>query len=364
MNNLKEYLDYLKYDKDLSKNTIYTREKCLHMLFKKQKDKPLTFENLRETIRQFKQDDYSLHYIHTIITAINSYLLFLIQKQVIKEDFTHELNKLRPKKIVVMKDTLSLAEIESIIHPPPRKYKKPNSAGMQPNYIKVDEMWDLFFEFAAKTGCRVGEITGLKIGDINWADETFLIRETKTGEQRIVPLPPDMIGRLKEWLDRRGDPPSYPFFKSMHFARTKPDKPVGESMANKMLKDRAKRAGLRIDKRFHIHSFRHSFITALLREDVGISKVQRIVGHKKLDTTMLYTHMVVEDLKLAMMRHPLIRKSQNPRDIINRIKEEVKSFKLEEDERLDFELTESTNGIHFSVVVKPADNSNNSPLDS
>ena len=354
---INDYTDYIRYDRDLSAQTVKVRKQWLSKFFRDLTGREFVFENIRDVIRTYKQSTLSPNYIHVLITSLNSFILFLIaEKHLPVEDITSQLNALRPKKKLVLYQTLSLEEIEKVISPPDRepRHNFPDAPNLYPKYVEVDEMWSLFFEFMAKTGARVGGIINLNLGDLNFALEEFLIRETKTDEQRIVPIPPDMGGKILQWIktQRKGAPPTAPLFVSMHFRRTSPNRRVGETMVNKALRERAKRAGLHVDRRFHAHAFRHSFVTALLREDVAISKVQRIVGHRKVDTTMIYTHMITDDLREAMLKHPLIRKSRDPKAIMRQVKDELKSFKLQDDPRFEYELTERSEGLVFKLALK------------
>jgi len=356
-NYLKEYLDFIKYDRDLSDHSVKVRRQWLSKCFSDLSGQALTYENIRSQLRIYKKSGLSPNYIQVLITALNSYIRFLIAEEHLPiKDITSNLNALRPRKKIVLYQTLSIEEIEKVINPPDRKprHNCPDVPHLYPKYNEVDEMWSIFLEFMAKTGCRVGEVVGLNVGDLNFGAEEFIIRETKTDEQRIVPIPPDMISRLDQWVKtyRGGVPQTAPLFVSMHFRRTQPNRRIGASMVNKAIRERAKRAGLHVDRRYHAHSFRHSFVTELLREDVAISKVQRIVGHRKVDTTMIYTHMITDDLRDAMLKHPLIRKSQDPRDIIRQVKEEIKSFKLHEDPRFSYQLTEKSDGVSFDLTLK------------
>lgn len=349
---LSDYADFICYDRDLSEHTCKVRGQWLSRFFRDLGSREFSFENIRELLREYKKSEMSPNYIHVLVTSLNSFIRFLIaEKHLPLEDFTSNLNALRPRKKIVLYQTLSLEEIEKILNPPPRQ----NNYGrdLHPKYIKCDYMWGLLLEFLAKTGCRVGEVIALNVGDLSFGTNEFIIRETKTDEQRIVPIPPDMVGKMRDWIKSRGEiPPSSPLFITMHFARTRPNSRIGESMVNKAIRERAKRAGLHVDKRFHAHSFRHSFVTELLRQDVAISKVQRIVGHRKVDTTMIYTHMVTDDLRQAMLKHPLIRKSQDPHAIIESVKEEIKSYKLHGDDRFTYVLTERNDGFSFELSLK------------
>ena len=63
-----------------------------------------------------------------------------------------------------------------------------------------------------------------------------------------------------------------------------------ESVIQKAVHQAARRAGLA--KRVTGHTFRHSFATHLLEDGYGIRTVQELLGHKDVETTMLYTHVL------------------------------------------------------------------------
>ena len=69
------------------------------------------------------------------------------------------------------------------------------------------------------------------------------------------------------------------------------------------LKKRARILG--ITKRVHPHLFRHCFVTTALRADVSLVKLMKAVGHSSIQTTLRYTHLVVEDIVDVFEEHPL-----------------------------------------------------------
>ncbi len=236
-----------------------------------------------------------------------------------------------PKIEYRLPDILSIAEIEALIKSP-RKSLPASSRSF----------YDLLLTTLSQTGCRIGEILNLKVEDLNLKDNTFTLRQTKTKEQRIIPISEKLTNELSQVVQNK-DPTSLVF-----------PSPSGSRLSNGAIwyeiKKRAREAG--IQKRISPHTFRHSYITELLRHDVSILKVMRLVGHENLKTTQAYTHLIFEDLRSAAFRHPLVAKHRNPHDIITEIKEKVEAYGLRGDSRFFYELSVGGEGIRVSIFVR------------
>ena len=77
---------------------------------------------------------------------------------------------------------------------------------------------------------------------------------------------------------------------------------MGNRMNPRYIQDMVKRYAKKawIDKDISPHSLRHSFDTDLLRETKNIRLVQKALGHSDISTTMVYTHIVDEELEGAL----------------------------------------------------------------
>lgn len=137
------------------------------------------------------------------------------------------------------------------------------------------------------TGLRVHEVSGLKVGDIDSERMAIRVEQGKGRKDRYVMLSPQLLTMLRVYWSRYR--PRYWLFPSR----------IGEGMTplstrqiNRICHVAAEQAG--IAKRISPHTLRHSFATHLLENKTDIRVIQVLLGHKKLDTTALYTRVALK----------------------------------------------------------------------
>ena len=141
------------------------------------------------------------------------------------------------------------------------------------------------------TGCRVGALCRLRIGDLRPQEDgrTFRFRE-KNGKEREIPVRDDVDGWISQYIQVArigGDPPDSPLWRqapNLWAALTGPR--LRTSGVRAMLKKRLDQAGLPTN--LTPHSFRVMVVTALLSQKVPVEEVQHLVGHSHPSTTQLY----------------------------------------------------------------------------
>lgn len=132
------------------------------------------------------------------------------------------------------------------------------------------------------TGLRVSEVTALKVGDIDSDRGTILVRRGKGRKDRYVPLSPKLLARLRRyWKLYR---PHDWLFPGQRF--TAPISPVTVAA---VMREACRRAGIR--KKATVHTLRHSCATHWLENGVDIRVIQKLLGHSKLESTAIYTHV-------------------------------------------------------------------------
>ena len=153
----------------------------------------------------------------------------------------------------------------------------------------------LMLQLMLDTGLRLSEATALEWRDLDLTTGKLKVRKGKGAKDRILWVGDEDLEALRKWRDRQAKDvtgtPSNVF-------TTLDGKAVSPRYVQAMLKRYAAKAG--IARNVHPHLLRHSFATDLLREAKNIRLVQRALGHARLATTEIYTHIVDEELEDAL----------------------------------------------------------------
>ena len=143
------------------------------------------------------------------------------------------------------------------------------------------------------TGMRIGELRGLNIYDFDFREELVFIRG-KGKKERIIPCVKTALLFVKEYIDKVR--PALTFYSGDRaLFISKFGRRLSYDGFVKMLQGYLKRSGIR--KRITGHSFRHTFATHLLERGVNVRYIQEILGHEKLSSTAIYTHVSIAKLR-------------------------------------------------------------------
>lgn len=177
-------------------------------------------------------------------------------------------------------------------------------------------------QFQYGGGLRVGEVVRLRVKDVDFDRLTVAVLDAKGGKHRQVPLPQSLVPALREHLtrlklhfDQDGGwlvalPHAYEqknpgaarewHWQYIFAARDlKPDPRDGRLKRHHIFEKTVQAAVKQalgvvgITKKAGTHTFRHSFATHLLEAGVPIYDVQKLLGHSRVETTMIYNHVAV-----------------------------------------------------------------------
>ena len=286
---IKLYVRYLRLERNLSPNTIEAYRNDLAHLEAFMMRNDLKLENV--TLEQLHTFAASLHeYGITprsqarVLSGVRSFFRFLVLDGVVESDPTELLEwPSLPEHLPVV---LTLEEIDRIED----SIDLSKAEGARNRAI---------IEVLFSCGLRVSELVNMKLSDLYLEDRVLLVRG-KGNKERLVPVSNKAIADLNRWFFDRNlmkikpGEDDYVFLnrRGAHLTRT---------MILIMVKRQAEEAGIK--KTISPHTFRHSFATALLQGGADLRSIQAMLGHEKIDTTLVYTHISNEQLRKAILEH-------------------------------------------------------------
>lgn len=286
---IKLYVRYLRLERNLSPNTIEAYRNDLAHLEAFMMRNDLKLENV--TLEQLHTFAASLHeYGITprsqarVLSGVRSFFRFLVLDGVVESDPTELLEwPSLPEHLPVV---LTLEEIDRIED----SIDLSKAEGARNRAI---------IEVLFSCGLRVSELVNMKLSDLYLEDRVLLVRG-KGNKERLVPVSNKAIADFKRWFFDRNlmkikpGEDDYVFLnrRGAHLTRT---------MILIMVKRQAEEAGIK--KTISPHTFRHSFATALLQGGADLRSIQAMLGHEKIDTTLVYTHISNEQLRKAILEH-------------------------------------------------------------
>jgi site-specific recombinase XerD len=138
-------------------------------------------------------------------------------------------------------------------------------------------------------GLRCGEGIRLKIREVDLAGGLLLVSRAKNHHQRYVPLSEGVKNDLRGWLEGGRIRYAYPNCDNVLLNRR--GGPANNSGLNKQLAELCALAGV---EKVSLHGLRHSIATHLLADGMGLAAIGRFLGHRSLQATQTYTHLVDE----------------------------------------------------------------------
>jgi integrase/recombinase XerD len=133
-------------------------------------------------------------------------------------------------------------------------------------------------------GMRISEVCHLRIQDIDSTNQRIKISQGKGAKDRFTLLPQQLLDKLRLFYIDQGKPKKYLFTST----QTKTAMHVRSMQI--VVNSAMNKAGFK-DKHYTAHTLRHSFATHMLNAGNNIHVIKTLLGHSKLETTMIYLHL-------------------------------------------------------------------------
>ena len=278
------YLSYLNTTRNLSENSIRAYTHDLQLFAEFLDTETLKFENIgsgnvRSFVGSLGRKKLKESSINRVISSIKSFYRYCIRYDILDiNPFSHVRSMSNARKIP---DVLSFAEIRKMIE------KTDNT------FIGIRDR--VILELLYSTGCRVSELTGLKVRDIDLKKRMALVHG-KGGKTRWVFLTKGTADELASYAPLR--------MKYKIKLGSFDDGSLILNTKGKTLSTRGVRyildkyiQSIGVTKHVSPHTFRHTFATHMLNNGAGIRIVQEMLGHSSIATTQIYTHVGMDRLK-------------------------------------------------------------------
>lgn len=288
-NLVKDYVRYLKLERNFSPNTLDAYQHDLRYLLDYLPQNNLSIfevklENLEHFSATLHDKNVSTRSQARILSGVRAFFRFLVMEGYLEDDPTELLPF--PKIGEHLPEYLTVEEVDMMEH-------------------AIDlSKWEgqrnkAIIETLFSCGLRVSELVNLKKSDI-FEEEKFIRVLGKGNKERLVPISQQALTEIHYWyIDRnlmkiKPGEEDYVFLnrRGAHLTRT---------MILVMIKNTARDAG--ITKTISPHTLRHSFATALLRGGADLRFIQALLGHEDIGTTEVYTHLENSDLRREILEH-------------------------------------------------------------
>ena len=281
---INKYLDYLRFERKLSDNTIksYLNDLKDFDLYFDGKFIKLEYRDLSKYLDSLEQ--LNARSVAHYITVISSFYSFLVDEKIIDENPCS--NIIGPKIPKKLPNYLTEEEIDSLL----------DVRLITPYDYRNKAMLELLYA----SGVRITELINLKVSDVDF-DNCFIRVVGKGKKERIVPITDVAIKYLKIYIEDyrnsilKNHDSEYLFISNTF-------KNISRQGFFKILKAECNRCG--IEKNVSPHVLRHSFATHLLKHGADLRIIQELLGHEDISTTQIYAHLVNEKLKEDYKFHP------------------------------------------------------------
>jgi integrase/recombinase XerD len=196
-------------------------------------------------------------------------------------------SNLYPKKQFILPEVMSEDEVDVLI-----------------NTTSLNLKEQCVIEILYGSGIRISELCNLRIKDIESKEKRLKVFQGKGAKDRYTLLPESIVERLRQFFIEEGRP------KEFLFTSKQTKRAIHVRSMQLVVNSAMAKAGYK-DRGFTAHTLRHSFATHMLNQGNNIHVIKTLLGHSKIETTMIYLHL---------QRHTQLG-IVSPLDVLKKLKE-------------------------------------------
>jgi integrase/recombinase XerD len=292
-----DFVAYLRIERGAKENTLTNYEHDV-TVFSDWLRKPFA-SALRADLQCFIADSLqsgiSGRTVGRRVSCLRHFFRFLIEEEEIKTNPTRNLPV--PKSWKTVPRSLGLADLEKMVaHPGISRLRNPAARIWLENRDKA-----MLLTFFA-SGLRESELAALRLEDLDFEAGAAKVWDGKGGKDGLVLLSPPAIAALRCYLETA--PPFQVRSTSHVFLNRWGRGPLTRMAIYYRVRAIAQAA---LGRRISPHVLRHSFATALVEGGADIRDVQILMRHSSVDTTAIYIHTDLSQLRRTYASHPRAR---------------------------------------------------------
>jgi integrase/recombinase XerC len=291
------FLQHIQFEKRLSHHTVTAYESdlkqfSLYLEFQYELNEPekANSQMIRSWIASLAEEKMDNRSINRKIATLRSYYNFLLRRKAIAADPMLKVKALKtdrslPKFVEEKPMQTMLDDVEFAS----------DFAGLRDKLV---------LELLYGTGMRLAELIGLKIGDINFYNNTLTVLG-KRNKHRVIPINKALVEAINTYLKYRDEVLiENPENKDNHYLILTDNGTQAYPMFIQRLVKRYLSLVTSLEQRSP-HVLRHTFATHLLNRGADLNAIKDLLGHTSLAATQVYTHNTIEKLKKVYQQaHP------------------------------------------------------------
>ena len=293
---IQSFVDYLRYERNLSERTIKGYSAGLEAFerFFKRLDAELCWDNLdedviRDWMMAMMEEGNRTGSICCRLSSVRAFYKFLLKRGLVDRNPAHLV--VAPKREKNLPIFVREDQMDRLLD---GNYFPEDFVGVRDRLILL-----AFYS----TGMRLSELTGLALDDVDCKQNQVRVTG-KRNKQRVIPFGSEMMSSIRSYLAMRhamlmekGIVSNW-FFVSEKSGGRMPDSKVRQIV-------QAYLGQVTTLRKKSPHVLRHSFATSMLNHRADLQSVKELLGHERLSTTEIYTHTTFEELKdMYNQAHP------------------------------------------------------------
>ena len=293
---IQSFVDYLRYERNLSERTIKGYSAGLEAFerFFKRLDAELCWDNLdedviRDWMMAMMEEGNRTGSICCRLSSVRAFYKFLLKRGLVDRNPAHLV--VAPKREKNLPIFVREDQMDRLLD---GNYFPEDFVGVRDRLILL-----AFYS----TGMRLSELTGLALDDVDCKQSQVRVTG-KRNKQRVIPFGSEMMSSIRCYLAmRHAMLMEKGIVSNWFFVSEKSGRRMSDSKVRQIVQ--AYLGQVTTLRKKSPHVLRHSFATSMLNHRADLQSVKELLGHERLSTTEIYTHTTFEELKdMYNQAHP------------------------------------------------------------